>query len=74
MGVKVFTGQWEPDAEWFWPIKPFSKLKIVFCVYWTSIKTQIGMTCVSKEYECKTKMVHEQWAMTTTKNAVFNGL
>ena len=28
-----FTDQREPDDEWFWPIKPFSKLKITFCEY-----------------------------------------
>ena len=27
----IFTGWWEPKEEWFWPIKPFSKLKIAFC-------------------------------------------
>ena len=24
-----------------------------FCIYWTSIKTKISMTCVYKEYEDK---------------------
>ena len=36
-------------------------LKIAFSEYWTSIKTKISMTGVSKAYEIKTKMVHEQW-------------
>ena len=39
----------------------FSVLKTAFCEYWTSSKIKISMTCVSKEYEIKTKMVHEQW-------------
>ena len=29
--------------------------------YWTSIKTKINMTCVSKEYEITIKMEQEQW-------------
>ena len=28
---------------------------------WTSIEVKISMTCVSIEYEIKTKMVQEQW-------------
>ena len=36
-------------------------LKTAFCEYWTSIKMKINMTCVSKEYEIKTKMEQEQW-------------
>ena len=56
-----FTGWWEPEEESFWPFEPFSKLKTAFCGYWTLIKITISMTCVSKEYEIKTKMVHEQW-------------
>ena len=55
------TGQWEPEEEWFWSMEPFSKVKIAFCEYWILIKIKISMTCVSKEYEIKTKMVHEQW-------------
>ena len=39
----------------------FLKLKTAFSEYWTSIKTKINMTCVSKEYEFKTKMEQEQW-------------
>ena len=42
-------------------LKPFSKLKIAFCEYWTSIKAKISVTCLFKEYETKTKMVYEQW-------------
>ena len=52
---------WEPEEGWFWQFKPFSKLKTAFCEYWTSIKIKISTTCVSKEYEIKTKMVQEQW-------------
>ena len=37
-----------------------SKLKTALFEYWTSIKTKISMTCVSKEYEIKIKMVQEQ--------------
>ena len=32
-------------------------LKTAFCEYSKSIKIKISMTCVSKEYEIKTKMV-----------------
>ena len=42
-------------------VKPFSKLKRAFFEYWTSVRITISKTCVSKEYEIKTKMVHEQW-------------
>ena len=52
---------WEPEEEWLWPFKPFSKLKTAFYEYWTSSKIKISMTCVSKEFEIKAKMVHEQW-------------
>ena len=56
-----FTGQREPEEEWFWQIEPFSKLKTTFCEYWASIKMKINLVCVSKEYEIKTKMEPEQW-------------
>ena len=46
---------------WFWPLEAFSKLKTIFCKYWTSIKINISMTCLYKKYEVKTKMVQEQW-------------
>ena len=36
-------------------------LKTDFWEYWTSFKIKIGMACVSKQYEIKTKMEHEQW-------------
>ena len=39
----------------------FSKIKKAFCEYWTSVKTKISMTCGSKKYAIKTKMVHKQW-------------
>ena len=51
----------EPE-EGFWWFKPFSKLKTAFCDYWTSIKIKISMTCKSKEYEIKTKVV-EGWLL-----------
>ena len=60
-GGNIFTGQWEPGEEWFWPFEPFLKLETDFCEYWTSIKIKTSMTCVSKDYEIRTKMVHEQW-------------
>ena len=56
-----FTRWEEPDADWLWRFKKFSKLKTAFYEYWTSIKIKISMICVSKEYETKTKMVQEQW-------------
>ena len=59
-GGNFFAGWWEPGEEWFWRFEPFSKLKTVFCKYWTSIKIKISMTCVSKKYEIKTTMVQEQ--------------
>ena len=34
--------------------------KTAFCEHWTSIKIKINITCVSKEYEIKTKMEQEQ--------------
>ena len=49
------------EREWFWPLKSFSKLKTTFCEYWTLIKIKTSMTCEYKDYECKTKMVQEQW-------------
>ena len=60
-GGIFFTGCWEPEEEWFWQCKPFSKLETAFCEYWTSIKIKINTTCVSKEYETKRKMEQEQW-------------
>ena len=38
--------------------------------YWTSVKIKIDMTCVSKEYEIKTKMEQEQWLVGGNKNMV----
>ena len=60
-GGIFFTKWWEPGEEWFWPFEPFAKLKIGFCEYWTSNKIEISMTCASKEYQIKTKLVQEQW-------------
>ena len=60
-GGNFFTGGWEPQEEWFWWFQPFSKLKRAFCEYWTSIKIKVSMTCVSKKYGIKTKMVQKQW-------------
>ena len=60
-----FVGLWE-SKEWFWLIKPFSKLKESLCKYRTSIKMKISMTCVYKDYGVKTKMVQEQWIQLKT--------
>ena len=54
-----FTGWWKPEEESFLQFEPSSKLKTAFCEYWTSIKIKLSITCVSKEYEIKTKMVQE---------------
>ena len=40
--------------------KFFSKLKTAFYEYSTSIKIKIGMICVLKEYDIKTKTAQEQ--------------
>ena len=37
------------------------QMNTAFCEYWISIKIKISKNCVSKEYEIKTKIVHEQW-------------
>ena len=58
-GGNFFTGWREPEEDWFWQFKPFSKLKTAFCKYWTLIKIKINMTCVSKEYQIKKKMEQE---------------
>ena len=47
----------------------FSKLKAAFGD-WKSIKNKISMTSDSKEYEIKTKMVHEQWWQLTFSTAL----
>ena len=60
-GGDLFNGWRVPEEQWSWRFKPFSKLKIALSEYWTSIKIKINMTCVSKEYEIKTKMEQEQW-------------
>ena len=64
---RFFFHWWRGIEEWFWWFEPFSKLKIALCEYWTSIKIKISMTCVSKEYETQTKMVHEQWIQLNMK-------
>ena len=61
LGGIFFTRWWESEAEWIWQFEPFPKLKTAFCEYWTSIKIKISMTCVSQEYEIKTKIIQEQW-------------
>ena len=66
-----FTRWWESEEEWFWRFKNFSKLKTAFCEYWTSIKIKISLTCVSKEYEIKTKLVQEQWLQQKNYAVIF---
>ena len=44
-GINFFIRWWEPEEEWFWPLRPFSKLKATSCKYRALIKTKIGMTC-----------------------------
>ena len=36
-GGILLIGWQEPEEEWFWQFKPFSKLKTALCEYWTSI-------------------------------------
>ena len=65
--MRNFTGGnfficWWKLKDRVWLFKLFSKLKITFCKYWTSINIKISTTCLYKEYEIKIKMVHErQW-------------
>ena len=61
LGVDFFhqvVGIWEGVHV---TIQVFFKAKTSFCKYRTSIKIEISMTCVYKEYEVKIKMVQEQW-------------
>ena len=67
-----FIGWWD-FKEWFWRIKPFSKLKTSLFKYWTSIKTKISMRYIYKEYTIKITMV-QTGAMNTAKNEAFIGL
>ena len=55
-----FIGWWESREKYFWPFKPFLKLKTTFYKYQTSVKIKIGMTCVYKEYEVKI-MIQEHY-------------
>ena len=56
--LRRFFGGWWETGEWFWRFKAFSKLKTVFCEYWTSIKSKISMTCVYKQYEMVQKQLN----------------
>ena len=47
--------RWRQSGKWFWWFEPFSKLKAAFYEYWTLLKIKISMTCLTKEYEIKTK-------------------
>ena len=61
LGRNFFTGWWECEEDLFLQFKLFLELKTPFYEYWTSVKIKISMTCVSKDYEIKTKIVQEQW-------------
>ena len=71
---RFFTGWREPDEKRFWRFEPFSKLRTTFHECWTSIKIKINMTCVSKEYEIKTKMEQEQWLQLKILFIAYNSL
>ena len=66
-GTNFSIRWWESHKEWFWPLKPFLRLKATFSKYWTLIKVKINISCVYKEYEGKTKMVQKQWLQLNTK-------
>ena len=65
--VGNFTGGWlfyRMKENWggvILTIQTFFEAKNSFLWYWTSIKIKINLTCVSKEYEIKTKFEQEQW-------------
>ena len=42
---EFFIGLWESGEEWSWLLEPFSKLKTIFCKYWTLIEIRINMEC-----------------------------
>ena len=58
--ICMVVGTWGGVILTIWT---FSKLKPVFCKYWTSIKikTSMTVTCIYKEYEVKVKMVSWWW-------------
>ena len=68
---EFFNGWWEPEKEWFWRFEHFSKLKIVVCEYWTSIKIKI-IVCQYNRVWNQNK--NSTVAMTTEKNDIFIGL
>ena len=62
-----FVGWWKSVQEWFWPFKPFSKLKTPFCKYWTSIKPKLAWPVWNYDE-------NGTGATTPAKNEVFVGL
>ena len=47
-GRDFSSGGFSSAEEWFWPFKPFSKLKTPFCQYWTSNENGTGATTTAK--------------------------
>ena len=63
-GAEILLGEFFYQVVRTWggvTLASDSKLKKACCEYWTSIKINISVTCVSKDYEIKTKVVQEQW-------------
>ena len=51
---EFFTKCWGSE-EWFWPFKPFSKLKTAFYEYWTPIKIKLAWSVCLKSMNLKQK-------------------
>ena len=47
-GGTFSSGGFSSAEEWFWQFKPFSKLKTLFCKYWTSNENGRGATTTAK--------------------------
>ena len=54
-----FTRLWEPEEEWFWQFKPFSKLKTAFCsILWIlnhDLKSKLAWPVSQKSMKLKQK-------------------
>ena len=59
-GIFLLGGE-NLTRSYFDPSYYFSKIKTIFCKYWTLTKIKSSMTWVYKEYEGMIKMVQEQW-------------
>ena len=57
-GVYRVKGTW---GGMILAVQTFFKAETASCEYWTSIKFKSNMTCVSTEYETKTKMKQDRW-------------